>query len=79
MKAASCETVVKAFIWAKLLATSLVLNARGIAENAEKREIGVIKWFRCIAQKLGKIRELILREEWIALARYPSPTGSKGL
>lgn len=60
LRAASCEKVVRAFIWAKLLCAVLLLAARGLLAKKAPREIGIIRWFRRVAAKLDKIRELII-------------------
>lgn len=69
LRAASCENVVRAFIWAKLLCAVILLTARGLLSKYSKREIGLIRWFRRVAAQFDKIRELIIARRWLALAR----------
>jgi hypothetical protein len=69
LRAASCEKVVRAFIWAKLLCATILLAARALIAKGAPREIGLIRWFRRISAKLDKIRELIIAQRWLALAR----------
>ncbi len=69
LRAASCESVVRAFIWAKLLCAVLLLTVRGILAKKATRGIGLIRWFRRVAAHFDKIRVLIIQKRWLALAR----------
>jgi len=69
LRAATCENVVRAFIWAKLLNTVLLLNVRGLVTYHDHQEIGLIKWFRCVSASFAKIREMLRQKQWLALAR----------
>lgn len=68
LRAASCENIVRAFIWAKLLCAVILLTARGLLSKNTKREIGLIRWFRRVAAQFDKIRGLIMAQRWLALA-----------
>lgn len=69
LKAASCEAVVHAFVWARLLCVVLMLAVRGLIAKESPREIGLIRWFRRVAAQLSTIRELIFARRWLALAK----------
>lgn len=69
LRAASCQSVVRAFILAKLLCAVLLLTVRGILVRHATRELGLIRWFRRVAAQFDKIRGLIMQQRWLALAR----------
>lgn len=69
VKTAKCETVVMAFVWARLLYAVVLMNARSIIQDATKQEIGVIRWYRRLSPQLSTMRDLLRSGKWCALAR----------
>lgn len=70
IRSASCLPVVKAYIWARLLAAALLMTARDLISTKLKNEIGILKWYRRTAAQLPRIRCLIQANRWLALAKW---------
>jgi len=69
LRAATCEAVIRTFIYARLLNAVLLLAAHHQTAKSLRKEIGLIDWFKRVAQKLPKIREMIRSQRFLALAR----------
>ena len=69
VKTATCETVVRAFVWARLLYAVVMMIVRGLVQQFARQEIGVLCWYRRLAPQLAAMRALLRREKWCALAR----------
>lgn len=69
VKTATCETVVRAFVWARLLYAVVMMIVRSLVQHLARQEIGIICWYRRLAPHLAPMRALLRREKWCALAR----------
>ncbi len=69
VKTATSATVVKAYIWARLLYAVVMMIVRGVIQSACREEIGVILWFRRLSAQLSTMRDLLRAGKWCALAR----------
>lgn len=77
IRAAGSVAVVKAYIWARLLAAALLMAARDFVGAKLHREIGILKWYRRTTAQLARIRALIQTKRWLALAKWLLELGRK--
>jgi len=75
VKAARCEAVARAFIWARLVCAAILLGVRAIVASQAEREIGVLRWMRRVAACFAEIRGLITSQRWLALAKLLARIG----
>jgi hypothetical protein len=69
VKTATCEAVVLAYVWARLLYAVVMMIVRGLVQQTARQEIGVLCWYRRLAPQLATMRGLLRRESWCALSR----------
>jgi len=69
LRAATCEAVVRTFIYARLLNAILLLASHHHINQRVQNEIGIIDWFKRVTQKFPQIREMIRSQRFLALAR----------
>lgn len=77
IRSASSAAVVRAYIWARLLAAALLMTARDLVGAKLKKEIGILKWYRRTAAQLARIRDLIHAKRWLALVKWLFELGQK--
>ena len=77
VKTATCEAVVTAYIWARLLYAVVMMTVRSVFQSARREEIGIICWFRRLSPQLSTMRDLVRAEKWCALARLLIALASK--
>ena len=69
LKAASTASVVRNYVWGKLLGAALLLAARNIIEARAPRHLSFIRWIGRVADAFCDIRRLFVTKQFLALAR----------